>query len=68
MCGKLFKMYTLQSHKYNHMKSQFLKTLVYQFLTLENNILLGLGFNRTQNIILYGEPAFLNNHVLAGMV
>ena len=41
-CGKLVKMYTLQSHKRNHTKGQFSDTLVYQFSTLENKITLGL--------------------------
>ena len=48
-CDKLFKMYTLQSHNYNHMKSQFSNTLVYWFLKLENKIQLGCGLGWPKN-------------------
>ena len=66
MCGKLFKMHTLQSHKRNHTKSWFSNTLVYRFPTLENKIQLGLGSGWPKKSSCMVNQRFWNNHLLAG--
>ena len=66
MCGKLFKMYTLQSHKRNHTESWFSNTLVYRFPTLENKIQLGLGSGWPKKSSCMVNQRFWNNHLLAG--
>ena len=62
MCGKLFKMYTLQRHKWNHTKSWFSNTLVYRFPTLENKIQLGLGSGWPKKSSCMVNQRFWNNH------